>query len=70
MKISTAPTPNSISVVAKAATPHGPGGAAASSSQPQPHRAMPSRRQGPGPILLLIRLPKMLASTVPAPMLT
>jgi hypothetical protein len=68
MKMNTAPVENIISMHAKAATPSAFAGATASSSQPAPQTAKPSRRQGPGPIRLLIRLPNTLAITVPTPM--
>ena len=68
MKTSTAPVENSINMSAKAAMPYALAGANESNSQPAPHTAKPSTRQGPGPMRRLIRLPKTLATTVPKPM--
>ena len=67
MKMKTAPVENIISISANAATPHAEAGATASISQPAPHTAKPRRRHGPGPMRRLMRLPRMLASTVPRP---
>src|SRR5918993_3515569 len=67
MKISTAPTPNIISIAENIAIPTGDDGAAEPSNQPTPHVATPSTNVGPGPKRREMRLPTVLAAIVPTP---
>lgn len=63
MKMNTAPMENNSSINAKAATPHAPAGAAASSNQPLPQKAKPITKLFPGPKRRVMRWPSTLANT-------
>ena len=70
MNTSTAPRPSSTSMATNAGTASGAGRSSAPAHQPSALHAMPSARQGPGPMRRLIRSPTMPPSTVPPPIAT